>query len=106
MVPPWRGEVEVDEFSVSGNVFTNGALRGGARKGTERNEWSMVLVDHDACFVGSTCPDFFPTSPTAELWVVLQALRHAVPLLTLWVDNKGGFDRVINGPKLLISYDV
>ena len=106
MAPPppfvarWCGGVEVDDFSVTGSVFTDGALSGGARKGTERAGWAVVVVGDCGLVIGGlygTCPDHFPTSLRAELWALLQALRHARPPLTIWVDNAGVVDGLAKG---------
>jgi ribonuclease HI len=94
-IPPpfvarWCGGVVVADFSFSGDVYTDGALRGGSRKGTERSGWAAVMIDAQGLVVGGiygTCPDHLPSSLRAELWAVLQVLRHACPPVTMWVDN-------------------
>ena len=88
--------VVVSDFQLTGDVYTDGAMSGGARKGTERSGWAALLIDHEGKVVGGiygTCPDWFPTSLRAELWAALQALRHGCPPITLWIDN----DSVVKG---------
>ena len=101
-VPPppfvarWCGGRVVDDFQLTGDVFIDGSVLGGCRKGHERAGWAAVKVDGTGLVTGGiygTCPDHFPTSLRAELWGVLQALRHAHLPIRLFVDNAG----VVNG---------
>ena len=58
------------------------------------------MINDEGLVVGGaygTCPDFFPTSLRAELWGVLQTLRHACPPITVWVDNSGVVDGFARG---------
>ena len=99
-VARWCGGVEVADFYFTGHAFTDGALSGGARKGSERSGWAAVAIDSHGLVIGGiygTCPDYFPTSLRAELWAVVQALRHCCPPLTLWVDNAGVVDGFAKG---------
>ena len=91
-VERWCGGVEVEGFHFHGDVFSDGSVHQGCRKGHERAGWAAVIIDDDGLVVAGicgTCPDFFPTSLRAELWAVLQVLRHALPPITIWVDNDG-----------------
>ena len=91
-VERWCGGVEVEGFHFHGDVFSDGSVRHGCRKGNERAGWAAVIIDDAGMVVAGiygTCPDFFPTSLRAELWAVLQVLRHALPPITIWVDNDG-----------------
>ena len=95
LVTRWCGGKVVDDPTFTGEVFSDGSVVGGCRKGDERAGWAVVKVDDEGMVifgVYGTCPDFFPTSLRAELWGVLQALRHAMPPVTIWVDNAGVVD--------------
>ena len=96
MPPPfvatWGGGVEVADFQLSGDAFSAGSVLMGGRKGNERAGWATVMIDRHGKVIGGiygTCPDYFPSSLRAELWGVLQTLRHACPPITIWVDNAG-----------------
>ena len=96
MPPPfvtrWCGGVEVADFQLSGDAFSDGSVLMGGRKGNERAGWATVMIDRHGKVIGGiygTCPDYFPSSLRAELWGVLQTLRHACPPITIWVDNAG-----------------
>ena len=99
-VARWCGGIVVDDFQFTGDVYTDGAVSGGGRAGTERSGWSAVMINEHGLVVGGiygTCPNFFPSSLRAELWGVIQALRHALLPLTLWVDNSGVVDGFAKG---------
>ena len=85
----------MEDPAFTGNVFSDGSLRGGCRRGDERGEWAAVCVtDQGDVIFGAygTCPDHFLSSLRAELWALLQVLRHARPPVTAWVDNAGVVD--------------
>jgi len=100
LVTRWCGGRNVDDPTFTGEVFSDGSVVGGCRKGDERSGWAAVKVDDEGRIlfrVYGTCPDFFPTSLRAELWGVLQVLRHAMPPVTIWVDNAGVVDGFAKG---------
>ncbi len=76
--------------TVSGDVYTDGALRGRWRQ-VMRGGWGVVVLAPDRDTVEwsmhGSCPDVYPTVLRAELMAVLEALRHAVPPLCLHIDN-------------------
>jgi hypothetical protein len=95
MVTRWCGGVVVEDPTFTGDVFSDGSLIGGCRRGDERSGWAAVTITEqgDVIFgIYGTCPDFFPTSLRAELWALLQVLRRACPPITIWVDNAGVVD--------------
>ena len=95
LVTRWCGGRVTDDPTFTGDVFSDGSVVGGCRKGDERAGWAAVKADDQGKVVFGvygTCPDFFPTSLRAELWGVLQTLRHAMPPIIIWVDNAGVVD--------------
>ena len=95
MVMRWCGGVEVGDFQFAGDVFSDGSVRTSSRKGHERAGWAAVMINSSGLVIGGvygTCPDFFATSLRAELWAVLQVLRHACPPITIWCDTAGVVD--------------
>jgi hypothetical protein len=99
-VARWCGGVEVQDFQLTGDAFSDGSVLGGRRKGHERAGWATVMIDSQGLVLGGiygTCPDFFPSSLRAELWGVLQTLRHACPPITIWVDNAGVVEGITKG---------
>jgi hypothetical protein len=94
-VARWCGGVVVEDPTFTGNVFSDGSVIGGCRRGDERSGWAAVCITAlgEVIFGAyGTCPDYFPTSLRAELWALLQVLRHAQPPVTIWVDNAGVVD--------------
>ena len=92
LVVRWCGGIEVDDFCFTGDVFSDGSVLHGFRKGNERAGWAAVMINGEGKVISGiygTCPDYFPTSLRAELWGVLQTLRHGCPPITIWVDNAG-----------------
>ena len=84
-----------DDFSFSGDIFTDGALRGGSPVRARRSGWAALLVSPCGLVIGGLygpCPDLFPTSLRAELWAFLQMLALAWPPFTLWTDSAGLVD--------------
>ena len=80
--------------------FSDGSVHMGCRKGSERAGWAAVAIDEEGKVIGGaygTCPDYFPSSLRAELWGVLQTLRHAMPPITIFVDNAGVVDGYAKG---------
>lgn len=83
------------DFSFTGDVFTDGALRGGGPVRARRSGWAAVLVSSSGHVIEGlygTCPDAFPSSLRAELWAVLQMLVIAIPPFTVWTDSAGVVD--------------
>ena len=86
LIVRWCGGVEVDDFCFTGDVFSDGSVLHGFRKGHERAGWAAVMINNEGKVLGGiygTGPDCFPTSLRAGLWGVLQTLRHGCPPLTL-----------------------
>ncbi len=77
-------------LTVSGDVYTDGALSGRWRQ-IARGGWGVVVLcpDRDAVEWGmhGTCTEDYPSVVRAELRAVLQALRLALPPLCLHIDN-------------------
>ena len=74
MPPPfvtrWCGGVEVADFQLSGDAFSDGSVLMGGRKGNERAGWATVMIDRHGKVIGGiygSCPDYFPSSLRAEL---------------------------------------
>ena len=91
-VARWCGGVEVEDPTFTGNVYSDGSVIGGCRRGDERRGWAAVCIDEQGKVrfgIYGTCPDHFPTSLRAELWALLQVLRHSCPPVTIWIDNAG-----------------
>ena len=96
----WCGGKEVGGFLFSGDVFSDGSVRVGFRKGHERAGWSSVMANDQGLVIGGVygiCAEYFPTSLRAELWGVLQTLRRACPPVTIFVDNAGVVDGFARG---------
>ena len=98
-VERWCGGVhpaDNDPYVFTGNVFTDGAMRGPALARLRRAGWAAVAVDDNANIVYGlygTCPDPFPTAFRAELLAVERVLAYAWPPVKLHIDNQ----EVING---------
>ena len=89
------GTVSPENVTLSGNVFTDGAMRGKAPASARRSGWAAVQVDSEAAVVQGLfgpCPDLHPTAFRAELWAAVQALQHARVPVKLHVDNQGVVD--------------
>ena len=98
LVTRWCGGVQVEDPTFEGDVYSDGSVIGGCRAGCERGGWAGVKVNEDGQVifgVYGTCPDWSPSSLRAELWALLMVLRHALPPITIWVDN----DSVVKGFK-------
>ena len=57
----------MSEFQFTGDVFTDGSVLAGGRRGHERAGWAAVQVGADGLVVGGaygTCPDHFKTFKT------------------------------------------
>ena len=94
-VARWCGGRVCGDPIFTGNVFSDGSVRGDCGKGDGRSGWAAVRVNEQGEVefgVHGPCPDFFPSSLRAELWGLLQVLRHALPPVTIWVDNAGVVD--------------
>ena len=108
LVVRWCAGVEVDDFQFTGDVFSDASVHAGCRKGNERAGWAAVMINDAGLVTGGiygTCPDFFPTSLRAELWGALQVLRHALPPVTIWLDNAGVVDGFARGRSWCCSSD-
>ena len=96
LVVRWCGGVKVDNPNFTGDVYTDGSVIGGCRRGLERGGWAAIQMNQEGKIIFGTygpCPDRFPSSLRAELWALLIVLRHAMPPLTVWLDN----DSVVKG---------
>ena len=98
-VERWCGGVQPidnDPYVFTGNVFTDGAMKGPALARLRRAGWAAVTVDDNANIVYGlygTCPDRFPTAFRAELLAVERVLAYAWPPVRIHIDNQ----EVING---------
>ncbi len=88
-----------DEEVATGDVYTDGALRGRWRR-IMRAGWGAVMLkqgeERVAWRMHGTCPDVYPSVFRAELMAVLNVLRVAMPPLKIHVDNAevvSGFQR-------------
>ncbi len=79
-----------DEEVATGDVYTDGALRGRWRR-IMRAGWGVVVLVQGEMKVAwkmhGTCPDIYPSVLRAELTAVLNVLRVAMPPLRIYVDN-------------------
>ncbi len=77
-------------LTVSGDVYTDGALSGRWRQ-IARGGWGVAVLRPDRDEVEwamhGTCAEDYPSVVRAELQAVLQALRLALPPLCLHIDN-------------------
>ena len=88
------------DFVVSGNAFTDGAMRGRAPVAARRAGCAWVIVDDagDVIFsLHGPCPDPFPTAFRAELRAVCELLVMVTPPITIWIDNKEVLDGIAKG---------
>ena len=100
------GKQMPEDFSASGNAFTDGAMRGRAPKAARRAAWSWVVVDDEGSVIFGLygpCADPFPTAFRAELRAVCELLVLAIPPLTIWVDNQEVIDGWLKGKVWCLS---
>ncbi len=81
---------EGDEEVATGDVYTDGAVRGRWRR-IMRAGWGVVVLKEGECRVAwkihGSCPEVYPSVFRAELTAVLNVLRVALPPLRVHVDN-------------------
>ncbi len=79
-----------DEEVATGDVYTDGAVRGRWRR-IMRAGWGVVVLKEGEQRVSwrmhGVCPDVYPSVFRAELTAVLNVLRIAMPPLVIHVDN-------------------
>ncbi len=99
MVRTFVDGIRGDEETATGDVYTDGALRGRWRR-IMRAGWGVVVLKHGELKIAwrmhGTCPDLYPSVLRAELTAVLNVLRVAMPPLRIYVDNAevvSGFQR-------------
>ena len=94
------GRLLPKDFTFTGNVFTDGALRGGGPARARRGGWAAILVIEAGEVTSGlygTCPEHFPSSQRTELWAILQCLRLAVGPVHIWTDCAGAVEGWLKG---------
>jgi ribonuclease HI len=94
----WEAATAKQERIISGEVYTDGASKGPFWKAA-RAGWAVVVLDREGKWVSTlsgTLGGPHSSAFRAELKAVLEALRLALPPLTIYCDNAAvvqGFDR-------------
>ena len=100
--PPWLeydvGTPPTDGALATGNVYTDGALRG-LVPCTRRAGWAYIVINGDERTWGryGTMGELFCTIFRAELKAVVEVLRCACPPLTIHTDNQQVVDGWLAG---------
>ena len=102
----WSFPEDADKHLVTGKVFTDGALRG-AHPEARRAGWAFAMVEEDsfrlqAAFFG-VCGEPWLTVLRSELHAIEQAIRRAVPPLTVYTDSASAVHAHSKGPKYCCS---
>ncbi len=95
----WGKEGQPQDGAVAtGKIYTDGSVRGRLRR-LMRGGWGIAALSEEGKLLWTlrgTCGEWFPSTVRSELRAVLEALRRAVPPLTLHIDNLEvvhGFER-------------
>ena len=105
-VQTWSFPEDADQQLVIGMVFTDGALRG-AHPEARRAGWAFAMVEEGSLYLQAAffgvCGEPWLTVLRAELHAIEQAIRRAVPPLTIYTDSSSAVTAHSQGPTFCCS---